>query len=147
MDGFGEELEGVAFGLGFTHELAGGGLSGEEEDAGGGKFLADFDAELDSGHFGHEDVAENDVGLDLAGGYESCLSAEGFDGVESMKIEDGGDGLGDEGFVVDNEDAETGAVGGLAGCLRLLGGRRGLAVGSEKFGRQKFGREEFGREE
>ena len=73
VDGFGEELEGVAFGLGFTHELAGGGLSGEEEDAGGGKFLADFDAELDSGHFGHEDVAENDVGLDLAGGYERAI--------------------------------------------------------------------------
>jgi hypothetical protein len=86
-------------------------LTGEEEDAGGGIFLADFDAQLDSGHLRHEDVAEDDVGLDLAGGFECCLAAESLDGVESVHIGNSGNGLGDEGLVVDDEDAGDPAPG------------------------------------
>ena len=63
MDRLGEELEVVPFGLGFAHQLAGGSLAGEEQDACLGQLAAQLHAELDAGHSGHQHIGEHGVGL------------------------------------------------------------------------------------
>lgn len=105
VEGFGEELEVVATLAGAGEDFDGGGLSAEEDDAGGGGELADGDGGFDAVDVGHEDVGEDELGVDAAGGVDGLLAAVGCLGDEAAAVEDLADGVGDEGFIVDDEDA------------------------------------------
>jgi hypothetical protein len=111
VDGFGEELEVVAAGAGAGEDLNGGGLAAEEEDAGFGEHLADGDGGFDAVDVGHEDVGEDEVGLEGAGGVDGGLTAVDGGGFKAVALEDFDDGVGDEGFVVDDEDTARGRRG------------------------------------
>ena len=82
-----------------------GGLAAEENDAGFGKELLDGDGRFDAVDVGHEDVGEDELGVDAAGGVDGFPATVGGFGEEAAAVEDLYDGVGDERFVVDYEDA------------------------------------------
>lgn len=106
VEGLGEELEVVAAGAGAGEDFYRGGLAAEEDDAGLGEKLLDGDRCFNAVEVGHEDVGEDDLGGDAAGGIDRFLATIGCLGDEAAAIEDLNDGIGDEGFVVDDEDTE-----------------------------------------
>jgi hypothetical protein len=62
------------------------------------------------------------------GCFESVFAVEGFDGFESVHIENGGNGFGDEALIVDDEDAQASAAAGFGGNPGPLGKGAGLVV-------------------
>lgn len=111
MDGFGEELEDVASFAGAGEDFYGRGLAAEEKDARVGAELADGDGRFDAVDVRHEDVREDELGavaLGLLDGFGAAVSSFGD---EAVAVEDEHDGIGDELFIIDDEDA---------GSLRLF---------------------------
>jgi hypothetical protein len=108
VEGFGKEFKVVATLAGAGEDFYGGGLTAEENDAGVGGELADGDGGFDAVDVGHEDVREDELGGDATGGVDGFLTAVGGLGDEAAAVEDLADGVGDEGFVVDDEDAGQG---------------------------------------
>lgn len=104
MDGLGEKLEVVSLVSGAAHELGGGGLSGEQNDASPGPAVLNFDGHIDSGHVGHKDVGKDDVGATLVDKAQSFFAVVGLVGDEAMFVQDGAESVGDEGLVVDDKD-------------------------------------------
>lgn len=119
MERFGEELEVVAALAGSRENLDRGGLAAEEHNAGFGQKLLDGDGRFDTVNMGHEDVGKDELGVGAPGGFDGFASAVGSFGDESIAIEDLNDGIGDEGFVVYDEDP---CGGGRRGAITLLKG-------------------------
>jgi len=67
MDGFGQDFELVSLDTGFFQQIGGGGLPGKEKDLAGRERLPYADGGFDAVHVGHDDVADNQVGLELLG--------------------------------------------------------------------------------
>ncbi len=133
VDGFGQELEVVAAGAGAGEDFNGGGLAAEEEDAGFGKHLADGDGGFDAVDVRHEDVGEDEVRVEAAGGIDGVLAAVDGVGLIAVADEDLNDGVGDEGFVVDDEDA----AGRRAGLCLVVRWERGEGWGLGRGGGQQ----------
>ena len=101
------------------------GLAAEEDDAGFGKELLDGDGRFYAVDVGHEDVGEDELGGEAAGGVDGFPATVGCLGDEAAAVEDLNDGVGDEGFVVYDEDA-----GGSGGRRSIaFRGRRGVVRG------------------
>jgi hypothetical protein len=129
---FGKELEVVALLLGAAHQLAGGSLAGKEKDAGLGELVAQANAEIDTRHARHKHVAEDDIGMKAPSYPEGVFAAQGLHGVKTMSIQDGGDGLGDQGLIVHDEHAQDAAADVGAIALReIVQGRRRPIDGQE----------------
>ena len=117
-------------------DLNRGGLAAEENDARVGQKLLDRDGSFHAVEVGHEDVGEDDLGDYAAGGLDGFLATVRSLGDEPAAIEDLHDGIRDECFVVDDEDAREmriklgGAVcirHGIVGALeRVAGEKSGL---------------------
>ena len=105
VEGLGQEFELVA-------ALAGPGknfyrrcLAAEEDDAGLGEERPNRDGGFDAVDVGHENVREDELGAGEAGGGDGFPAPIGRLGDEAVAVEDLNDGVGDEDFVVDYEDA------------------------------------------
>ena len=85
-----------------------------------GQMLRDLDGGFDAVDVGHQDVGEDELGAGAAGAFDGLLAAVGGLGDEAVAVEDLDDGVGDEGFVVDNEDAGGARRDGRRRRLRRL---------------------------
>src|SRR5271170_3241198 len=67
MDGLCEYLELVALSAGAVEQISGGGLAGEEQNLACRQQFANPDGGIDAVEVGHDDVADEHVGLEGAG--------------------------------------------------------------------------------
>jgi hypothetical protein len=63
-------------------------VAGEDEDVAGGELPGDKLHELQAAETGHGDVAEDEFGIEGAGGGESLLAAVGYAGIETVLAKD-----------------------------------------------------------
>jgi len=112
VDGLGESGEVVAGAARFFKEVDGGGLAGEEEDLALREFAGQCDGEIDATHSGHDDVGDEELGSDVEGEGERTGAIVGCVGVEAALRENDGEGVGDDSFVVDDENDGAGLEGG-----------------------------------
>ena len=105
VDGLGEELEGVAALAGAGEDFNRGRLSAEEDDAGVGTELADGDGGFDTVDLRHEDVGEDEVRAVARGLFDRLFAAVGSFGDEAVAVEDLNDGVGDDFFVIHDQDS------------------------------------------
>ena len=112
MDGLGESGEVVAGVAGFFKEVDGRGLSREEEHLALRELAGQGDGEIDAAHSGHDDVGDEELGSDPEGEGEGTGAIVGCVGFETALRENDGEGVGDDPFVVDDENYGTGLEGG-----------------------------------
>jgi hypothetical protein len=105
MEGLGEELEVVAALARTGEDLDRSGLTAEEHDTRVGEEFLDGDGGFHAVKVRHEDVGEDDLGSDAAGGLDGFLAAIRSHSGEPTAIENLHDGVGDDCFVVYDEDA------------------------------------------
>ena len=115
MDGLGQDFELVALCACFLQEVGGSCLSGEEEDFAFGQLGAGEDSCLDTGHAGHDDVADEHVGLEGVESFDGLFSAEYGARFKASLIEDDREGVCDDLFIVCDEDSGLGR--GAGGCI------------------------------
>ncbi len=141
MDGFGDEVERQAGGRGVAEEAMEGSFAGEEEDFAAREGVLGGEGDFDAGEAGHGDVGDDEIRLKDVEEFDSGLAiVDGTDFV-ACQVEDGGEGFGDDFFVVGDEDADFVVrgtrIGSLHRCLILGvshdrtrdGGRAGQAIG------------------
>lgn len=104
VDGLDHDLEAEVLRFGFGEELTDGGLAGEQEDAQAGEQLAEVHGRIDAVAVAKEEIGDENVGLELGGGFKRV--AAGIDGLsfKSTLIEDENKGIGDELLVVGDEN-------------------------------------------
>jgi hypothetical protein len=136
VDGLGEELEVMTAGARAGEDFDGGGLSADEDDAGFGAEFANGDGGFYAVERGHEDVGEKDGGLKAAGSFDGVAAVIYGLGAESAADENLDDGVGDEAFVVDDEDKRifTCVCGDVAIHFRGREGRMRRGVTGEMGG-------------
>lgn len=140
MEGAIEEFEAeFADHLAFAGAERGG---GKENDAAGGVQLAHAPGGFDAADATHADVGEDDVGPGGFDPFQGVFAAVEGGGFVSLEPEDGGQGVGDEVFVIDDEDLALGLGGGRRQPIGTgishpeldADGRRGCRLGDEKTG-------------
>jgi hypothetical protein len=113
MDGLEEDFEVMAADAGVAHEVGSGGLAGEQQDAARGDHGADLNGGLDAAHAGHDDIGEEDFGDKMARGLDGFLAAVDGGGFEAILVENQSQSIGDDAFIVGDEDSgPDSAVGG-----------------------------------
>jgi hypothetical protein len=100
VDGLEEDFEVVAADTGIAHEVGGGGLAGEEQDAAAGDHGADLNGGFDAAHTGHDDVGEEDLGVKVTRGFDGSLAAVDSGGFEAILVQNQSESVGDDTFVV-----------------------------------------------
>src|ERR1700761_5487281 len=131
VDGFWKEFEGVTALAGAGENFDRGGLSAEKNDAGVGTVHADGNRGFDTIDLRHEDVGEDEVGAVTASPLNRLFAAVRGFGDEAIAIEDLNNGIGDDLFVVDDEDSRGRALlpGFIAGdCRGIRAVVRGAAA-------------------
>ena len=103
MDRFGEDLEFMALSTGFFEQIRGCRLTGEEKDLALWQFAAGDDCRFDTGHAGHDDVADEHVGLKALNRLDGFLSAEDGARLKACLIQDDREGVRNYLFVIGNE--------------------------------------------
>lgn len=105
MDGFGENSYGAGetFG-GLADGVVIGIEAGEDEDAAGGEFAAYLVDEEETVFAGHGDVAEQEVGLELAGLVQGVIGGVSSPCMEAALLEDHRESVGYYMFVVYYQD-------------------------------------------
>ena len=76
MDRLGENFELVSLRASFFEQVRGGGLSGEEQDLASRHPGSGDDGGFDACHTGHDDVADEHVGLEVVESFHRLFSAE-----------------------------------------------------------------------
>src|ERR1700744_4526307 len=131
VNGFGQEFEGVAALAGAGENFDRGGLSAEENDAGVGTVQADGNGGFDTIDLRHEDGGEDGGGGVGRGPLDRLFAAVRGFGDEAVAIEDLNNGIGDDLFVIDDEDSRGRALlpGFIAGdCRGIRAVVRGAAA-------------------
>ena len=116
-DGFGEFAGGALFeevaacaGVECAAEVAGASEGGEDDDAGFAGGVFERGGELEAGHFGHLDIGDDNVGLELAGEAVGFASVGGLgdDGDVGFELEKRGERAAEHGLVFGDDDADFG---------------------------------------
>ena len=115
MDGLGEDLELVALVARLLQQTGGGGLAAEEQDLAVWSLGARGDGGLDAVDAGHDDIGYEHVWLEAVEGLDGGLSAVDGARLEAGLVEDDGQRVGDDLFVVGHEDPAFGRRCG--GCF------------------------------
>src|SRR5690349_15427895 len=104
MHGLGQDFELMSLGAGALQQIGGGGLAGEQQDLAGRQKAANMDGGFDAVHVGHDDVADHQVGTDVARALDG--SGSGVDGgsIEAMLVKDDSQRVGNHVFVIDDQD-------------------------------------------
>ena len=105
MDRFGEDLEFMALSTGFFEQIRGCRLTGEEKDLALWQFAASDDGCFYAGHAGHDDVADEHIGLKALQRLDGFFSAEDSARLETCLVEDNGQCIGNDLLVVGNENS------------------------------------------
>src|SRR6185312_16123060 len=105
MNGLGENLELVALCACLLQKVSGGGLAGEEEDLALWQAAAGDDCSFDAGHAGHDDIADEHVGLELFDGLDGLFAPEHGTRVEASLVENDCERIGNDLLVVGDEDS------------------------------------------
>lgn len=117
MYGFGEQGE-VESGLVGLDQVHVGGMPREEEDLAVGDGVDQRYGELDAVHTGHGDVGDEQLRGDDRGQLEGAEGIVGRHRREAAAAEHGGEGVGDDVFVVDDKDDGTVLLGEEAANVR-----------------------------
>jgi hypothetical protein len=107
MDWFGEDFKVVALKFCLFLEIEADGERGKEEDLAIRAELFDPNGQVDSVDSGHGDVADEEIGGPGLAFVERAVPIVMRRGIVSRHIENGGQGIGNVLFVVDDEDAAS----------------------------------------
>src|SRR5580698_6426544 len=110
VDGLREEFEGVAALAGSGEDFDRGGLPAEENDARVRAVLADGNTGLDTIDLRHENVGEDELGAAAMGLVDRLLAAVGSFGDEAVAVDDLDNRVGDDFFVIYDEDSRGRAL-------------------------------------
>src|SRR6202789_3845493 len=89
----GEDLEFVPLHAGLFEKIRGGCLAGEQKDLAIWQSAAGDDCRFDTGHAGHDDVADEHVGLKALNRLDGFLSAEDGARLKACLIQDDREGV------------------------------------------------------
>ena len=92
-------------------QICGSGLTGEQQDFAVGHAAPDGDRQVDAAQTGHDHVGEQQVGRNRLCNLESGFSVVGGHCRETCLLEYHGEGVGDDGFVVHDEDHRLSGIG------------------------------------
>jgi hypothetical protein len=144
VDGLGEELEVVAAGACAGEDFDGGGLSANEDDASFGAEFEDGDGGFYAVECGHEDIGEKDGGLEAASYVDGIVAVVDGLSLKAAAGEDLDQSVGDEAFIVYDEDEGIGRLTrgvflefrGEEGRLRyrITGEGDGMHLGPRNYG-------------
>ncbi len=112
-----------------AQQIGGGSLAGEQQDAAAWDHGANLNRGFDAAHAGHDDVAQEDVGMEVARGFDGFLPAVNSRGLEAILVEDQSEGVGDDAFVIGDKHPEPDPVVGETrihgtlgkNCIQTLG--------------------------
>src|ERR1700733_1096802 len=93
----------MALGTAFFEQIRGCCLAGEEKDLALWQFAAGDDCRFDTGHAGHDDVADKHIGLKTLKRLDGFFSAEDSARLETCLVEDDSQCVGNDLLVVGNE--------------------------------------------
>lgn len=130
VNGFEEDLEVVAADPGIAQEVGRGGLTREEQDAASGDHAGNLNGGFDPAHPRHDDVREKDVGMKMARGFNGFLTAVDSGGFEAILGENHSQGIGDDSFVVGDEDSGPDPAVGGASIHETFGRNSRLQLGT-----------------
>jgi len=88
VDWFGEDLELMALRTGLFEQIGGSGLPREEKDLALWQFAAGDDCSFNTGHAGHNDVADKHVGLEALERLDGFFSAKHCARLKARLIQD-----------------------------------------------------------
>ena len=103
MDGLGKDFEFVAFCAGLLQKVGRGSLTGEEQDFALRQSTACDDRGFDTGHAGHDDVADEHVGLEGLDRLDGLLSTKDCTRLKACLIQDNCERVGNYLFVIGDE--------------------------------------------
>ena len=112
MDWFGEDFELVTLAAGLFQQICGRGLARKKEDFALWKFAASDDCSFDTGHAGHDDVADEHIGLETLERLDGLFSAKHGARLEARLVQDDCESVGNYLLVISNEYSGFGGVGG-----------------------------------
>jgi len=103
MDRFSKDFELVTLRAGLFQQIRGSGLAGKEKDLALWKFAASDDCCFNTGHAGHDDVADEHIGLEALERLDGLFSAEHGACLKARLIQDNRQGVGDYLLVIGDE--------------------------------------------
>jgi len=103
MDRLREDFEFVALGAGLFKQVRGSGLARKEKDFALWQFAASDDCSFDAGHAGHDDVADEHVGLEALERLDGLFSAKHGACLKARLIQDNCQGVGNYLLVIGDE--------------------------------------------
>jgi hypothetical protein len=100
----GKDFELVSLGTRTLEQIGGGSLAGEKEDLTAGEKSANIDGCFDAVHIRHDDVADDEVRMDIPGALHR--SSTGINGgrIEPVLVENDCKGIGDNPLVVNHKN-------------------------------------------
>jgi hypothetical protein len=105
MDGFRKDFEIVALKTRIAEQIGCGSEAGEEKDLAVGVAAANADCHVDAIHARHDDVTDDEIGRPELALLQRCARIVAGGSIISAFAEDGAEGIGDTGLIVDDENA------------------------------------------
>jgi hypothetical protein len=104
MNWLGEKFEGMSGVFGLAKQIDRFCLTGKQDYPAAGHVAADMDRGLDAGHATHHDIRNHHVRLQRRCSLNRILTAVDSGALESLVVEDEYKGIGDESFVIGNQN-------------------------------------------
>src|SRR5579862_6746188 len=105
VNGFRENLKLVSLGTSVLQQVGGGCLAGKQQDFTGRQKATNADGGFDAIHIGHDDVADDEIGLQRARAFHGRCAGVHRRGVIPVKVEDFGQGVGNNLLVVNYQNS------------------------------------------
>lgn len=104
MDRLGEDFELMALGTSLFEQVSSGSLARKEKDFALWQFTAGNNCGFDARHPGHDDVADEHIGLEALKRLDSLFTAEYRVRFKACLIQDDCQGVGDDLFIISDEN-------------------------------------------